>query len=179
MAAEEKKIRYDRETEIAYSKLQDALDMAEIIFCEYDIKNNVFVHRSRFHENIGIDHNVQTMGEVENDDVTILLEDKHKIMEAIEAVKNGIPRVEIECRVLTAEGYRWHRGLYKCVYDKEGNPESAYICFVDIHEKKIHEMELEHRIEREPLTGLLNHGRKGKCPERYRKRRNSIPSYGY
>lgn len=28
MAAEEKKIRYDRETEIAYSKLQDALDMA-------------------------------------------------------------------------------------------------------------------------------------------------------
>lgn len=38
MAAEEKKIRYDRETEIAYSKLQDALDMAEIIFCEYDIK---------------------------------------------------------------------------------------------------------------------------------------------
>ena len=55
MAAEEKKIRYDRETEIAYSKLQDALDMAEIIFCEYDIKNNVFVHRSRFHENIGID----------------------------------------------------------------------------------------------------------------------------
>lgn len=78
MAAEEKKIRYDRETEIAYSKLQDALDMAEIIFCEYDIKNNVFVHRSRFHENIGIDHNVQTMGEVENDDVTILLEDKHK-----------------------------------------------------------------------------------------------------
>lgn len=156
MAAEEKKIRYDRETEIAYSKLQDALDMAEIIFCEYDIKNNVFVHRSRFHENIGIDHNVQTMGEVENDDVTILMEDKHKMMEAIEAVKNGIPRVEIECRVLTAEGYRWHRGLYKCVYNEEGNPESAYICFFDIHEKKIHEMELEHRIEREPLTGLLN-----------------------
>lgn len=156
MLTKEEKRNRDREVAIAYDKLQEALNMAEIIFCEYDIKNNIFIHRSEFHKNIGIDHEIQTMDEVKADDVTILLEDKHKVMEAIEAVKTGIPRVEIECRVLTKSGYRWHRGIYKCIYDEEGKPESAFICFYDIHERKLKEMELKERVQREPLTGLLN-----------------------
>ena len=148
--------RQERELIAAYEKLQVAISMAGIIFCEYDMKQGLFIFRTESYKKIGLHSNVLTVAEVEADTVTIWPEDNYKILDALKALQNGESNIEIECRMWTEKGYRWHKGIYNAIWGEGEKPESAYICFYDIHETKIHELESNSRAEKDLMTGLLN-----------------------
>lgn len=125
--------RQEGELEEAYEKLDSVISMSGIIFCEYDIEQEIFRFRTDTYKKIGLKNSVMTIEEVENDMVTILPEDNYKSLAALAALQNGAEYVEIECRMWTEKGYRQHKGVYRTIGEQE-EPKTAVICFYDIDE---------------------------------------------
>lgn len=125
--------RQEGELTEAYEKLDLAISISGVIFCEYDIEQELFRFRTDTYKKIGLKNSVMTIEEVENDTVTILPEDNYKSLAALAAVQNGAEYVEIECRMWTEKGYRKHKGIYRTV-GKQAEPKTAVICFYDIDE---------------------------------------------
>lgn len=84
-------------------------------------------------------------------------EDREIFFEMFSSVLKKPQREAIDVRAtFFNKGVRWYRVNFASILGTEGYVTRAVGRIIDIHEKKLKELEIEARAERDPLTGLYN-----------------------
>ncbi len=75
----------------------------------------------------------------------------------VKSYDRGDIELDVEYRLLNSEQvYRWHRATINLEMNKLTGQLVAIVIIEDIHEEKIHAIELKNKSERDPLVGAYN-----------------------
>ncbi|HOO27918.1 MAG TPA: PAS domain-containing protein, partial [Lachnospiraceae bacterium] len=128
----------------------------EMIF-DYNAKTDVLV--IKFAKSIG-GNDILIKDYVQKDShVCIDEKDRKKFLEIIAALLKKPMKDAIDIRAkIHGDANRWYRINFASILGNEGYVTRAVGRITDIHEKKLEELKIEEKAERDPLTGLYNKG---------------------
>ncbi len=128
----------------------------EMIF-DYNAKTDVFVIKPA--KSIG-GNDIMITDYVQKDLYDhIYEEDREMYREMFASILKKPQRDAIDIRASFFDrGVRWYRVNFASILGTEGYVTRSVGRIIDIHEKKLKELEIEARAERDPLTGLYNKG---------------------
>ncbi|MFT3984720.1 MAG: PAS domain-containing protein, partial [Lachnospiraceae bacterium] len=123
---------YNAKTDVLVIKPAKSIGGSDMLFTDYIQKNS--------HENI-------------------YEEDRKLYFEMFSSILKKPQRDAVDVRASFFDrGIRWYRVNFTSILGTEGYVTRAVGRIIDIHEKKLKELEIEARAERDPLTGLYNKG---------------------
>lgn len=130
-----------------------AKQIGEQIF-EYDITENTILYTNAKKSKSSIKR--KTLLEIIERN-QIVQQDIPAFLELYEKIRKGEKSAKLEYRIIKPDGtIEWSEATLVNIFDQAGKPVKAIGRLVCIEEKKVKEMELEHKASIDQLTGLYN-----------------------